>query len=435
MSWEAASHRSNSCKQVNEALFRKEAMAATQRGWLGGISLAQKPHAWLLTAIGSLSALAVLLFLIFGSYTKRASVVGQLVPTLGLATVLSPATGVLDRLHLDEGDDVERGQPLAVVNIPRATASDEDTSQALEVSLERRRASLLSSGAANTDLLGAQESALRSQIGDAERELRQIASEIQTRVEQVNLAEETLGRLRQLEDERYVSLLQIKQQESSLLSWRAEMQALERQALATRRTQTQLVQALQEIPSQTRVKDADLQRELALLEQELVETQLRGAVSVRSPSDGMISSQLVKPGQSVQAGQPILSILPRGDALEAELLVPSRAIGFVETGDAVQLRYQAFPYQKFGHHRGTVAMVSRSAIIPGEYGTGRQATGQAEPMYRVVVRLETQSVMAYGQEEPLRPGMLFEADILGEKRRLIEWILEPIYSVRGRMSA
>jgi membrane fusion protein len=56
-----------------------------------------------------------------------------------------------------------------------------------------------------------------------------------------------------------------------------------------------------------------------------------------------------------------------------------------------------------------------------------------EPYYRVVVALDLQSVMAYGKAEPLKPGMLLEADILGERRRLIEWVFEPLYSLNGHL--
>ena len=101
----------------------------------------------------------------------------------------------------------------------------------------------------------------------------------------------------------------------------------------------------------------------------------------------------------------------------------------------MRLRYQAYPYQKFGHQRGTVVRVSRSATNPGE-STAMAGSGQAqEPYYRVLVALDAQSVTAYGKPEALRPGMLLEADILGERRSLIEWVLEPLFALRGRMGA
>jgi membrane fusion protein len=127
-----------------------------------------------------------------------------------------------------------------------------------------------------------------------------------------------------------------------------------------------------------------------------------------------------------------MSLIPGEGALEANLLVPSRAIGFIAPGDEVQLRYQAYPYQKFGHQRGTVKKISRSALTSGELGTLVGRAEQGEPFYRVTVGLTNQDVMAYGRREPLKPGMLLEADIMGESRSLIEWVFEPLFSVKGK---
>ena len=128
-------------------------------------------------------------------------------------------------------------------------------------------------------------------------------------------------------------------------------------------------------------------------------------------------------------------MLPGDGALEAELLVPSRAIGFIEPGDKVLLRYQAYPYQKFGHHLGHVARISRSALSNGELGALVGNAQQGEPFYRITVALARQDVTAYGKAEPLKPGMLLEADVLGEKRRLIEWVFEPLYSLKGKVGS
>lgn len=418
---------------MNQELFRREALEAKRRGWLGDISLAQPARLWVLTLAATLAATLVALFMGLGTYTRRSTVAGQLVPTKGLSTVLAPATGIVSRLEVLEGDRVGPGQVLAVVTAPRATLADGDTLVALGQRLARRREGLVEGREAQRQLLDAQGQGLRAQLAVAQRELVQIEAETTTRRQQIRIAEETLQRLRQLEGERYVSLLQIKQQESSALSWQGEMQALQRQAIAVRRTIAQLRQSLRELPGQARASDAGLERELAQLEQEMVETQARGALTVNAPLAGSVSAQLVKPGQMVQAGQPLLSLLPGDGGLEAELLVPSRAIGFIEPGDAVLLRYQAFPYQKFGHQQGRVVRISRSALGRGQFAEPI-GNGQAgEPCYRVTVALARQAVTAFGKEEPLKPGMLLDADILGERRRLIEWVFEPLYSLRGRV--
>lgn len=415
-------------------LFRREALEARRGHWLGGISLAQPVRLWMMTLVAALAAGAVLLFLLLGTYTRRSTVSGYLVPSGGMSMVVAPASGVVADLHVREGDAVKAGQELAVVTVPRSIREAGDTLQALEQRLGQRRKGLAIAHAAQQAQLDAQESGLRSQLAAAQQELAQVQAEIDTRQAQVRLARETLERLRQLQDERYVSLLQIKQQESAALSQVGEVQALQRQAVGTRRLLVQLRQALAELPAQRSAGEAAQARELAMLEQEQLETRARGELLVSAPVAGMIATQLARPGQAVQAGQPLLAVLPGQGTLEAELLVPSRAIGFIAPGDSVMLRFQAFPYQKFGHQRGRVARISRSALGPAELAA-LAAAGQAqEPLYRVTVRLAAQSVLAYGQDEPLRPGMLLDADILGEERRLVEWLLEPVWSVRGRVS-
>lgn len=81
-----------------------------------------------------------------------------------------------------------------------------------------------------------------------------------------------------------------------------------------------------------------------------------------------------------------------------------------------------------------MARISRSALSSGELGALTGSAQQSEPFYRVTVSLVRQVITAYGKPEPLKPGMLFDADILGERRRLIEWIFEPLYSLRGGVS-
>ena len=419
--------------RMTQSLFRKEAIEARRTSWLGGISLVQPLRLWVLTAFAVMAAACIGLFLVLGTYTRRSTVTGQLVPGKGLATVMAPATGVVGELSATEGDRIAAGQRLAVIVVPRATPDGGDTQTALEQRLQQRHDGLVSMQAAQQSQLGAQASGLHAQLAAARRELAQIETEVDTRQDQARIAGETLARLRQLEDSRYVSVLQIKQQESNALDYAGQAQALQRQAIAARRGIAQLEQALRELPGQQQATQAALQRDLAQLEQERVETEARGALSVNAPVTGLVATQLVKPGQAVQAGQPLMSLLPGDGALEAELLVPSRAIGFIAPGDAVLLRYQAYPYQKFGHQRGKVSRISRSALSSGELGALVGKAGQGEPFYRITVKLARQAITAYGKPEALKPGMLLEADVLGEKRRLIEWVFEPLYSLKGKL--
>jgi len=415
------------------SLFRKEVLESRRDQWLGGISLVQPLRGWILAGFAISAALLVLAFLFFGDYTRRSRVAGQLVPSAGLVTVMAPAVGVIERLLVDEGESVERGEALAIVSVPRALASGESVADALGEVLQRRQAGAARESQSREDLMRAQAAGIERQIRIAREELEGIAEEAATRDEQVRLARKIRDRYRRLADDHFVSELELQQQEQIVLDQVSARQALERQRRSILRTIAQLDQGLAEMPAQRETQIALLEQELAAIARDRVQAQTGAELLVKAPAAGMVASRVVEVGQAIQAGQPLLTLLPEGSSLEAQLLLPSRAIGFIEPGDRVLLRYQAFPHQKFGHHRGTVSQVSRSALAQ-QNSAMAGAGGPSEPVYRLRVELEAQTIMAYGTPEPLRPGMLVEADILGENRKLYEWVLEPLYSVYGSVS-
>lgn len=299
--------------------------------------------------------------------------------------------------------------------------------------LQKRRTGIEQGFSSQGDLFGLQRAGYAERLKSARQELAQINAAIATQRGQVEISGETVTRFRTLAVQSYVSDVQLKQQEQAGLEQIAGLQSLQRQATVAQRNLLQLEQAFRELPAQQSGQAALQMRELAQLDQERLQIQANGEVLVKAPLAGLVASRLIERGQTVQAGQPLLSVLPTGSQLLAQLLVPSRAIGFIEPGDSVVLRYQAFPHQKFGHHRGTVIRISRSALSTGDLGALLGNTQAGEPYYRVLVELSGQSVTAYGKAEPLRPGMLLEADILGERRKLYEWVLEPLYSLTGRL--
>ena len=118
----------------------------------------------------------------------------------------------------------------------------------------------------------------------------------------------------------------------------------------------------------------------------------------------------------------MLSLLPAQSPLQVELWLPSSALGFVAVGQSVTLRLDAFPYQKFGVQQARLTEVNVTA----------EQLAEGQWLHRAFAALDRQSVLAFGVEQALRPGMLVSADIELERRSLLEWVLEPLFSVRGR---
>ena len=110
--------------------------------------------------------------------------------------------------------------------------------------------------------------------------------------------------------------------------------------------------------------------------------------------------------------------------------MPSRAIGLIEKGQEAKIQYDAFPYQRFGIFSGYVTSVSETILTPADLPT---PIPLQEAFYLVKVQLDSQTVSVKGSDVPLKAGMVLKADITLENRTLIEWVLDPIFSISGKL--
>lgn len=155
---------------------------------------------------------------------------------------------------------------------------------------------------------------------------------------------------------------------------------------------------------------------------------------IRAPQDGLVTAVLAERGQVAMPSTALANMVPSDARLQAHLFAPSSAVGFVHSDQPVRLRLQAYPFQKFGHQAGRVLQVSRMPLQAAELpGLAVPAGNAGEPLYRITVALDRQAVLAEGQAQPLVAGMQLDADVLLDKRRLIEWIFEPMVNIAGRV--
>ncbi len=122
--------------------------------------------------------------------------------------------------------------------------------------------------------------------------------------------------------------------------------------------------------------------------------------------------------------------MPKDAELIAELLLPSRSAGFLQLDDEARLRFDAFPYQRFGFIAAKISHIDKALISPGEADMPIQPD---EAVYRIQATLESHSIQAYGEAFPLKAGMQIEADLILDTRSLLEWLLDPLYSLKGRV--
>lgn len=411
-------------------LFRPEVAEGRRQGWLGSIQLIRPVSLTVLTTLVVVSAIAVALYFCIGEYTRKARVTGYLVPDRGVMRLLSPQPAQVLERHATEGQVVRQGDVLFVLSVERATTQG-DTHAAVLASLAARERSLQAASRRRQQLQAAQMSAMAQQLENMRRELVQMDAEAGLHRQRLQLAQESLARLESLKVDQFVSSAQVQTKTEEVLGLKAQLQSLERQQAAHRREIGTLEAKQRELPLNEASEQGEIERELAELAQESAENEALRRIVVRAPQDGTVTALSAEPGQSVGAQAVLASLVPGGASLQAHLFAPSSAMGFVRADQTVLLRYEAFPHQKFGLQTGRVLQVSRTPLPASELGGLTVAAN--EPMYRITVALEQQAVQAYGRPQALSPGMQLEADVLLDRRRLIEWIFEPVLSLAGRV--
>lgn len=426
-------------ESVEQPLFRPEVLSEQRSQWLGKVLLAPSVSHRLFTAFAMLSGTAIVLLLFFGDYTRKEKVVGWLVPQQGLVHIYTPQSGVVTQLNVDVGTVVVAGQALLTVSSERQSEALGATQQEVVRRLQSRRESLQAETAINVQIFEQELRDLDRQVVEAAQEIALREEELRVQRERVALAESSALRMDKGRRGGVVSQDSWLSSEDLRLEQLMIQRGLERDLAATERKKLSLEARIRSLPLELEKSRSSLQRQIDSLDQELAEVEARRQLVLTAPQSGVVTNLQLEQGNSVQPAVSLLSILPEGSELEARLSIPTRAIGFVEPGQTVQLRYKAFPYQKFGHYQGSISSVSRSTVKRSDTPFQVSASGQSvlgnEPVYLITVTLERQSIEAYGKAIALQPGMEFEADILLENRRLIEWVLEPLYTMTERAGA
>lgn len=158
--------------------------------------------------------------------------------------------------------------------------------------------------------------------------------------------------------------------------------------------------------------------------------------AIRAQEDGIISMLIAMTGDHVTADTQLGSIIPKDSKLVGQLFVPTSKAGFVKIGQKVLLKYKAYPYQRFGLYEAVISGIDKSILNPQDAKDLKAFSlpvRMDEVFYRVTVTLQKQTVNIYGQPYPLTAGMLLEGVILGEKRNIWQWIMDPIYSLKGNI--
>jgi membrane fusion protein len=414
---------------MSTSLFRQEAIDHQRFRIWGEVTIALPNSYALFTGFIALSVLAMALFIATRSYARKEHAVGFLVATEGIARITPPRDGTITAVRVSEGQHVERGAPLLTVTGAETSDRGENIDDAKATRLREQRDRLRDQIRLERQKSEAEEQRLDSQIQGALEEITALARQQTIQADRIEIARRQLAGAVELAGKGYLSQVEMRRRQDARLAEMQNESSLAKELAGKQAALSQLRNAQQQLPIATAQRVSQLEASIAELEVRSKEIEGRRGYLLSAPISGRVSALQAWVGKLAEPKMPALSIVPDGDVLEAELLVPARAIGFVAPGQTVYISYDTFPFQQFGFARGTVRTVSHTLLKPDEI------VGPVllrEPFYRVGVALERQTMRADGAELPLQPDLHLQADILFDRRTLLAWIFDPLLSAWGK---
>lgn len=412
-------------------LFREEAMRH-RTDHVFGSTLVMATPVWTWATITTLALLlAIVAALVFGTYGRRIEAVGALVYSTGVARVTAPKAGVVSSIQVQEGELVVAGQTMLVLSTVRSSTSDADIESSVAALLREERANIVRQ-------LAAEEALSRTSRMRGEQDRRAASETIESlqgsralSLQRLTLAEAEHRRTVDLVNRQLLAKAALDKAEDAVVVARLAVQQIDQQLGDERRHLNGLSADGETLPLLLAKRQSELKAALSGIDQRLTEAENSKDAVVSAPVSGRVTGIAVNLGESVSPGTSLLVVAPEAAALQAELLVPARSAGFLRNEMEVRLSYDAFPYQKFGQYRGRVVAVGRNVLSPDDQ---KGPIRLNEPAFRVLVAVDKQEINLRGQSYPLRAGLTLRALLMqGDRRRLIEWLLDPLYTLSGAM--
>ncbi|EAX3239816.1 HlyD family secretion protein [Salmonella enterica] len=373
-------------------------------------------------------------FVIMGSYTRRVNVSGEITTWPRPVNIYSSVQGFIVKQFVTEGQEIRKGEPVYQIDVSRSTSSG--------VVSDNQRKDIENQIVRIANIISRLEDSKKATLQTLEKQKMQYQEAFERSTAIVRRAEEgiiimknNMNNYRTYQKKGLINKDQLTnqtalyyQQQNNLLSLSGQN---EQNVLQITSLESQI--KIQAADFDNRIYQMELQR--YELQKELINTDVNGEVIIRALSDGKIDSLSVTVGQMVSAGDSLLQIIP--DKIKDHYLVvwaPNDAVPYINPGDRVNIRYEAFPAEKFGQFAATVLLVSKTPASSQEMltyqGAPKNNQNTSVPYYKIVVRPDLQEIRYDGKFLPIENGMKAQGTLFLEKRKIYQWMLSPFYDMK-----
>ncbi|EPY4319523.1 HlyD family secretion protein [Klebsiella quasipneumoniae] len=414
-------------------IYRKEAIEYKKHHWKGKALLLAGLPAWLI-ALLSFAFLAILITTtIFCTFTQRIDVRGEVITLPHSVNVYAPQQGFVICQYAKVGDLVAKGQSLYEIDISRNTTTGNVSTAQIEVINEKiaNAEDIITKLSHNKEETRLSLDKQLKTINDSLKETNRMLVNAQTGLKKMH---DNLSSYDKYLRDGLITKDQYNYQHSLYFQQQSTYQSLVSQKM-------QLESQVTQLNSDKITKTADFDNQISSQENQindyknqLVESNANGNVIIKATTEGRIESLAVTKGQMVDKGSSLAQIKPTGD-IEYYLILwlPNNSIPYVKPGDVINIRYDAFPSDKFGQFPGKILSISSvptSRQELSEYTNVNNGTNQQElALYKTIVKIENKTFNYNGKTLSLSNGLKAQAVVFLEERPLYMWMFTPVYKI------
>ncbi len=402
----------------------------------------------------------LMIWAIFGKLDIVASAEGKLLPQSYLKIVQPSEQGVIREIMVIEGQHVQAGEILMRMDTTLSDADGREINSdylGKQIALRRIDAELANKrferlpndDAALFNAEFNQYSANRKALETAQAEERALHARAQSEMASAQTISNKLTQIlphyraqdaayHDLVKDGYVSQLSATDKARERIEKEQDLKSQQHIIAAAQATLQQSRERMDKITAEYRrqlqAERGEISDKFDKLQQELAKQQYRRELhELKAPQEGIVKDLATHTiGTVISPGTILMTLVPKGEILRAEVWVNNQDVGFIHPGETVKLKLASYQFQKYGMIDGKVNTLSADASdtpqqAGGQSGSSDGKHGNGQPSsYRALIDLGTQYLVANGVRHSLTPGMQVTAEIHLGTRSILEYLLSPV---------
>nr|WP_145586077.1 HlyD family secretion protein [Yersinia kristensenii] len=416
-------------------MFRQETFDYQKTKWTGKALLISGVSPWIVAVVSLAIIIILLVAIIFGNYTRRINVYGEVTTLPRPINIFAPQQGFITKSWVNVGDEVVKGQAIYQIDVGKVTDSGR-VSQSNQQAINRQLVQVKNiihklkiNKKTTLDNILSQ----KKKYEAAYKQSYQWVKDSRKNVESMRKTVENYSQYQRK------GLITKEQENNQLYSYYQQQGAS--QSLYSQNMQEAL--QITNLDSEIITRAADFDNQISQyelqygdLQKQLAEADATGILIINAPVDGRIESLSVTMGQMINVGDSLAQLVPGTEPFYYLVLwLPNGAVPYITAGDRVNVRYDAFPFEKFGQFPGrieTLSSVPASTQEMASYNSTplHHSSSGTESYYKILVALDKTQFHYQGKTLFLTGGMKAQSTLFLEKRSLYQWMFTPFYNMK-----